>query len=171
MSFETDHERMQASLEEAQTALSTRSDEALQRPFGNGWSAAQHLDHALHATSASLRAASVLVEDRSDRILREGAPTDFGMTVLGERKIPVGAAQAPDGTKPVDRPDRERLVEELGRCHELLGSLAARGPAVDTAPGRLPHPILGEFNAKEWLRFADVHLRHHLAIVAGASDG
>ncbi len=170
MSFGTDRQRMKESLDAAEAVLSSPSDEELHRPFGNGWSIAQHLDHALHATSASLRAVSVLLDDRSDRILREGAPTEFGTTVLAERRIPVGAAQAPDVTRPADRPERGRLAEELARCRELLGACDGRAARVEGATGRLPHPVLGQFDAEEWLRFADVHLRHHLAIVETAHD-
>ena len=33
------------------------------------------------------------------------------------------------------------------------------------APGVVPHPLLGDFDAASWVHLARVHTEHHLAII------
>jgi hypothetical protein len=55
-----------------------------------------------------------------------------------------------------------RLFDDLRREVSALQSEAATLPALD---GRIAHPLLGAFTASQWIRFARVHVDHHLAIV------
>jgi hypothetical protein len=134
-------------------------------PDVSGWSVAQHVDHLAVANLSCLRAAVLLLEGEDERIVSTGSPTMAGRKVLTLGRIPRGRAQAPDGTEPAPDPALEEVRVRLDEGRILFERLRADPEAVASAPGRIPHPLLGPFTAAQWVRFTAVHVRHHLAIV------
>jgi hypothetical protein len=135
---------------------------------GSGWSPAQHLSHVALANGRILKAIVALARGRGTP--RPGPPADGARAVLESGAIPRGTAQAPPGTGPgdvVDLAATRRLLDETRRG---FAGLELSGVAADLARD---HPALGPLTAAEWVRFAAVHTRHHVAIVAellGSSD-
>jgi hypothetical protein len=80
--------------------------------------------------------------------------------------IPRGKGEAPAQVVPDPRPVRYRLREGAAATARRVATLRARAGTLGALAGRLPHPLLGPFGAAHWIRFADVHTKHHLAIVA-----
>ena len=99
------------------------------------------------------------------RIKPDGEASLPGRMLLRAGFIPRGRAQAPEEVLPAEVP----TVEECrARYEAVLQLLAAFAPHLDTIRklrGTIPHPLLGDFRARDWVRFARIHTEHHLAIV------
>lgn len=133
-------------------------------PRITGWSRDQHLDHVLRVLRNILKAVALLVTGDDPRILDDGEPTAAGRRILASGTIPRGRADAPETTLPAEPglTDLQTLFDDVAARHERL---VPHLPALPSLPGRLPHPVLGPFSATQWMRFAKIHTRHHLAIV------
>ena len=53
------------------------------------------------------------------------------------------------------------LMEQMTRLKERLVALIGEVEHFDIT-GKTKHPGLGYFDAREWLGFAEMHMRHHL---------
>ncbi len=141
------------------------SEEQLSRvqPESSKWSPAQHLFHVLLANEMSLKNAESLVARKGMLIRPFGALSSGAEAIIARGRIPRGAAESPRFVRPRDKVD-------LGFVRDLVGSTLAQVKALDAAtvedaPDCVPHQILGDLSATEWLRFARMHTAHHLVIV------
>jgi hypothetical protein len=130
------------------------------------WSPAQQVDHVLQSLDLMLGRAAALVSGTDPEIQADGRPSIAGRLVLTTGWIPRGKAEAPETVLPDPRPVRHRLREAHHAACETVRDLASDASRVKAASGTLAHPLLGAFSARAWVRFADVHTRHHLRIVA-----
>ena len=133
-------------------------------PAVSGWSAAQHLYHVALATDLAFRNVRALVRGSGPMIVQEGEPNALAVRVLTEGSYPRGASQAPRTVQPGNDVDPEFLSEEMRRNREGLAELRALAEAIPRAADGVPHKDLGTLSAAHWLRFARLHLEHHLAI-------
>ena len=162
-----DLERLAARLEETAAVVDWPDERLYPRVEAvSAWSPAQHVDHVLRALEILWGRAEDLVEGRSAEIQPTGGPGLLTRLVLLTGWIPRGRGRAPDAALPDPRPVRHRLRVALRDACVRVESLRSRADALTAATGVLPHPQLGDFDARRWIRFADVHTRHHLAIVA-----
>jgi len=162
-----DLERLAARLDETAAVLGWPDERLYPRVEAvSAWSPAQHVDHILRALDVLWGRAEALAEGRSDEIRTRGGPGLLARVVLLAGWIPRGRGRAPETVLPDPRPVRHRLREALRDATRRAEGLRIRADAFARAPGVLPHPQLGDFDAKRWIRFADVHTRHHLAIIA-----
>jgi hypothetical protein len=53
----------------------------------------------------------------------------------------------------------------LDQGRRLLADLEGRAAQVGTWSGAFPHPQLGRFSARQWVRFTRIHTEHHLALL------
>jgi len=136
---------------------------AARDPSVSGWSVAEHLDHLILAEDGILRWIRTAIDDPA-AFPGEGAPNRVGRLVLFTGRIPRGRAKAPAPTVP-ESPDPERLVGRLSELDALLASVAPRLVEVHASRSTFGHPILGHFTPAQWLRFLDVHHRHHEKII------
>lgn len=132
----------------------------------SGWSPAQHVDHALRTLDRVRLTVEGLQAPATGPAQTGGGPTFAGRVVLTTGWIPRGRGEAPPGVRPDPRPVRHRLRVALGDATQWHERLLPRAAALRRVPGRVPHPLLGAFTASDWIRFAQVHTRHHLAIIA-----
>lgn len=124
------------------------------------WSVAQQVEHLVNVDRAVLDGIDRLLEGDGEK----GGPKLPGWVTLLGRRIPRGRAKAPEAVEPrgVDvetlteraAETRRRVEEHQGRIGELARIRLTR-----------PHPVLGGFDARQWILFLYIHERHHLAIV------
>lgn len=137
-------------------------------PAGSRWSVGEHLEHVARAEVDVLDLVARLAEGRAGE--ERGAPTLAGRAVLLTRWIPRGRGRSPERVQPRAAPAAERRhsMERLLARAAGLAELLERGPEhIASARGKLPHPALGSFDARQWLRFGPIHAEHHLRIVGG----
>jgi hypothetical protein len=123
----------------------------------SAWPPLVHAEHMALAGQGSVNQLDKALE-------REGGPPIgfMGRLVLLLGWIPRGIGKAPATTAPkhVERVEVTALLEALRtRVTTLDLERIARGG------GRAHHPAFGGFTARQWLRFLDIHHRHHLRIV------
>lgn len=134
----------------------------------SSWSVAQQVDHALRAAQTMLAAAASLAPEGAATAAARAARARLnlpGRVVLWLGRIPRGRGQAPAAVLPGTEPERELARGRLSEVRTQLDALAPRATELARWPGALPHPALGRFAARHWLRFAPIHTEHHLAIV------
>ncbi|RKR81499.1 DinB family protein [Mucilaginibacter gracilis] len=128
-------------------------------PPGGGWSYGEVYSHILQANLASLVAiercanGTGKIDDK-----RLGLPAQFIFLV---------------GSFPIKFKAPEKIaaqVNNIGKeeARNLLVKLKTRieqlAPVINKSStfSKIKHPSLGLLNAKQWLRFIDIHTRHHL---------
>lgn len=123
------------------------------------WSIGQHLDHAMRAQAgiaATLDGSATIVD---------GPPTTLlGRVLLAVGWIPRGRGRAPPYTVP-QPVDAQALQSAFDAAITRHAALAAHLPDIAGDPSRSMHPVFGGLTRRQWLRFAFIHLRHHLKIV------
>lgn len=139
-----------------QAGVETRAREA-----GSAWTVGQQLVHIC------LVASSISTARR--RLTRGGGGED-GSTpetkaLLRCLEIPRGVATAPPGLTRPEPPTRGEVRAAYEKALRRWDDLVTRAASIAQARGTVPHPLLGPLDAQEWVRFAGVHGRHHLAIV------
>ena len=125
-------------------------------PAVSHWSIHQHL---AHIALSLLRFAGAIRGINAGEGQPGGRPKTAARLILLTGKIPRGRAQSPDHVIPADAPEPARIRKLIEEARVALH--AAGQPQ---GKNRIEHPLLGPFTAKQWLRFAEVHTRHHLAI-------
>lgn len=133
------------------------------KPSVSGWSVGEHVDHLVLAEQALLEWVEGAIDDPASRSTG-GAPNRTGRLVLVSGWIPRGRAKAPGPTVP-DTPDLSLLPGRLADLARLSGRLEPRLSEVHASRTTFEHPILGHFTPAQWLRFLDVHHRHHEKII------
>lgn len=131
------------------------------------WSIAEHLDHVGRVNISSFLAIDRLVAGREDdpEVLHSGGPKLAMLPVLLFGRIPRGRAQAPERFFPAADVERESVRATLSESRKGLSRTAAKVAALAEARGRIAHPILGNLNARQWLRFVRIHTAHHIRIM------
>lgn len=126
------------------------------------WTVGKQLEHLLLSDESIL--------DRFDRLTdgRE-APAGGGRTLVGRivlltGYIPRGVGKAPGAVKPAGR-DATDIEAGLRRLTERMAELSEQLPLLEEAGWRCRHPYFGALDVGQWMRFMDVHHRHHLKIV------
>ena len=136
-----------------------------QAPEVSGWCAGQHAFHMVLACDLSLKNALALVKD-TGRLVRE--PEDRkpeAQEILRAGSIPRGVAEAPRFVTPPPRLDFPLVRQILGEVRDQRTQIAEDTAALAAAPRAIPHQLLGDLSATEWVRFARVHTNHHLVIL------
>lgn len=124
------------------------------------WSLAQILTHLsigadLVATTLEHRVGKLGMKRRATR--REAV---FRHLLLGVGKFPPGS-EAPERTVPEDRPDPELITAQFRMALERLEVMLEQWPEDRQLNVFVRHPVLGDLNLPEWIRFQYVHGRHH----------
>lgn len=151
------YSRMRSLAEGPHPALTTLA------PARSGWTAEAHLAHVCLANERVFANLKSLREGQGLLVVRGGEPHPRARELLLAGRLPRGEAKAPRMVTPPARMEPGQLLQWLTEGEALL---AALDPASIVASElKIPHQLLGPLDAPEWLRFARVHTRHHLAIV------
>jgi hypothetical protein len=129
-----------------------------------GWSPHEHLAHLALAAELCLRNVQSLVAREGLLIRPDGEPLPAALDTLRAGHIERGIAEAPRMVRPPAAIDPALLSRWLQDGRAALEALARDPAAVDAAPGRIPHQLMGPLSAAQWVRFAAVHTQHHVAI-------
>jgi hypothetical protein len=132
----------------------------LRAPIVSKWSFGQQLEHLYRSSHYVLDRLeeSMTGENASERMGFWGR----GLMVGGF--IPRGAfptippLEPASGTMADIRPLRESLIKRLSQIDWNLVQIKA-------SPGKSRHPRMKWLSSSQWLFFADIHHRHHLAIM------
>jgi len=147
---------MAALIAEGNGALAARAEAV------SGWSVAQQLEH--------LGLTGNRVLDAVDAILRDpatpprGRPNPAGWLLLLTGRIPRGRIKTRDEWAPPDS-SPERARQGVAALTERTAALAARAGELAAGLATRAHPVLGQFDARRWLRFLVIHQDHHLRLV------
>lgn len=140
-----------------QKILAGISDEAFDQPQGSGsWTYAQLYSHIIRANLRSLLAIQKCIHRKS---AGRGRVTLLGWIILISGKLPSQkAAPHRSSARKISRESaRNELMQLKMRTKELM-------PRIIRCPKhcRARHPRLGMLNARQWIRFMQIHTSHHL---------
>lgn len=124
------------------------------------WSIAQIVEHLAIAFDLVATGFAALPEDNSKE--REATPAQAVLrhTLLGSGDLPEGM-RAPDISHPSDDPDPELVVARFRMGIEQTRTLVEDWSEERQVSTFLRHPILGDLNLPEWVRFHFVHCTLH----------
>ncbi len=129
------------------------------QPPNNSWSPGQVGMHLIKATGFYLQQIEICIStnDNADKDMLPAAKQLFQNNELPDVLIegPLTNATTPQPAS------KEALLQGLTDLKEKIKTLEIV-IATSSYKGKTKHPGLHYFTAKEWLQFADMHLRHHL---------
>ena len=124
------------------------------------WSIAQIVEHLAIAFDLVATGFAELSEIEASE--REATPAQSVLrhTLLGSGELPKGM-RAPDISHPSDDPDPELVVARFRMGIEQTRELVEDWPEERQVSTFLRHPVLGDLNLPEWVRFHYVHCTLH----------
>jgi hypothetical protein len=154
-------------------ALETMVLRPLHGLSGEDWHTAPNgrwtLAQILHHLAIGVDRVSRQLEERKDRtdMDRRAKPRQRLMAhvVLGVGRIPRGR-KSPKIALPDERPDPELATAQYRMGVQRLAALAESIPAEQQSRIFAQHPVFGDLNYPEWVRFFYVHNRHHAHQIA-----
>lgn len=124
------------------------------------WSVAQIVQHL----SISVDVVAEAFEGRAHRtdMRRRSTPAQAVIRhlVLGVETIPRGF-KAPAAAQPSEHPDPELVQAQFRMGVERLRLFSEQWPQERQERVFVRHPLLGDLNLPEWIRFHYLHCRHH----------
>ncbi len=124
------------------------------------WTIAQIVAHLALGVDLS----STVLEQRAEKkgMNRRSTP---GQAVLRHLMLQLGAfprsRRTPEATIPPDQPDPDLATAQFRMGVERFVSLSESWPIERQAAVFVRHPVVGDLNLPEWVRFHFVHGRHH----------
>jgi len=147
-------------------AMLERDDDVLFRtvPALSNWSPAHHLYHVALSDGRMCKAIQAICAGH-ERASQTPELNKIGLHILMTEDMMRGRGKAPGMVVPPDTVSRPDLEKTLARCRSKYAEIEALLPSLPAQAKGLPHPFMGVLGAKEWLRLARIHSRHHLAIM------
>ena len=124
----------------------------------SAWTPSEHADHLVKVTTSIVNRILQPDAERVDAPLRM-----IGRVILTIGRIPRGAGRSPERLRGVRVAPAELhagLTKLEGKLDELTAELLA-----DSRGAIVPHPRFGGLKPSQALRFAAVHIDHHLRII------
>lgn len=156
------HEQLIAGIERCRELADDETRLLISNDTISGWSVGLHVEHLWRADSGILGWIQKRLDDSAPA--SDGAPTRTGRAVLVSGWIPRGRAKAPAPSVP-EGLDIASLPDRLVELRGLADALQPRLADLHASRATREHPILGHFTPAQWLRFLDVHHRHHDKII------
>jgi hypothetical protein len=129
-------------------------------PASGGWSFAQLYSHILYVNQLSLISIERCINHTAVQDKRHSDWRVWLILLVG--KLPPGRIKAPDRIAgKVSQIEKKEARNQLLKFSERLEDICRK---IHKAPRdqKISHPRLGPLNAKQWLRFIDIHTRHHI---------
>ncbi|SHF45668.1 DinB superfamily protein [Flavisolibacter ginsengisoli DSM 18119] len=130
------------------------------QPDSDNWSLGQVYLHILNDTNFYMEQAGICLSHKENQSEKktEFAALLFSNNGFPDEKIEVDLLANRTIPQPTNKAD---LVEQMEQLKASLTSLWEK-VSESSDYGKTKHPGLGYFNAREWLEFAEMHMRHHL---------
>lgn len=143
-----------------ETFLTEISEKDFQKsPASGGWSYSEVYSHILEANLLSLLALEKCVKGKAEENTKKTHLAVWLILFLG--KFPPGKIKAPERiaalVQKINPAEAETLMLKFKTKLNELAPLVAGASATQKAK----HPRLGFLNARQWLRFIQIHSRHH----------
>ena len=141
-------------------------DESRVRRDPNRWSVVEIVEHLARAYSGTAKG--------FERCLEKGAPLATTTTLkqriqqfalIGLGYFPEGR-QAPKHIIPAGELDLNAVIDAVRRDLARLDESAVRTREKLGAGKMLDHPIIGALTVDQWLKFHEIHTRHHASQIA-----
>ena len=159
-------ERLAAQFERLASYLKRSEDELFAANSRiSSWSRGEHLFHIALANQLSLGNALALARGKGMLIRPFGQIHEEAEALLRRGRIPRGRAEAPRFVRPPRAPRLDMLRENFEQSRAALLEARANTDAIRHAPDCIPHQLLGDLSATQWLRFARIHTAHHLVTI------
>ncbi|MEJ5961238.1 DinB family protein [Pedobacter immunditicola] len=142
------------------TKLSTIDDEQFQlTPSVGGWSYSEVYSHIFDSSILSLKAMENCLEGKG----KKHSTAFIVKIILFLGYLPPGRKykvpqKLESRVKKMTKVEAEELIQRFAQ--QLEPDYKKMGKA--RADIKTPHPRLGYLNARQWLRFIEIHLKHHL---------
>ncbi len=160
MSIRSHYHSLSGAVEQYERLLQNISEETfIQSPPGGGWSYSETFSHIFQSNLASLIAiekcflgTGVINRNRTHWIV---------WTILFFGRLPPGKFKAPERlVSMVKLISREEAANLIVKFRNRLADVSAK--VMKASPyQKVGHPRLGLLNARQWLRFIEIHTIHH----------
>ena len=127
------------------------------KPSPTCWSLDQVCMHLIEANNYFLEQAAICLAT-NDNVMKE--MTSDARTMFQNNEFPDKIIQGPSNNDTPQPESKEKLLKDLLKLKTQINSVENLISA-SSLKGKSKHPGLGYFNAREWLQFAYMHLRHH----------
>lgn len=133
-------------------------------PSTSQWNVGEQIDHTV---KVGLAVCGFLQRKQSTG---GKGPSPVARLILFTGRIPRGRARAPERVLPEKRTPDE-LAQSIASLRESLASVSSDAALLASNERYFKHPFLGDFTAKEALRFLEVHTSHHIRIIGDILKG
>lgn len=125
----------------------------------DSWSLGQVYMHLIEDTKFYIEQMKTCIST-NDNVVEEASPN--GKTMLLNNDFPDAIIEGAPSNALVPQPgNKQQLRSALTNLKDEINNIETK-ISKSEFKGKTQHPGLGYFNAKEWLQFAEMHLRHHL---------
>lgn len=151
---------IQRTLSEYKDALDAIPEDDFQKkPPGGGWSLSELYSHLIQVNRLALISIEKCINGTAKKNSRYTHWKVWLIMLFG--KLPPGRIQAPqriaEMVSLISREEaRNQLIMFGERFNEVWQNIPKASPHL-----KVSHPVLGPLNARQWLRFIDIHTRHH----------
>lgn len=134
-------------------------DDLQKQPEAGSWSMGQLYVHLVQSSRFFLDQVKTCTSN-NDNADRQHAPA--AIAIFTRNELPDMRIEGPPSNNTTPQPtDKERLVRSLISLRDEFEAVRIN-TADSSFKGKTLHPGLLYFDAAEWLKFTDIHLRHHL---------
>ncbi|MFM6976639.1 MAG: DinB family protein [Sphingobacteriaceae bacterium] len=160
MSLKSIHTGIERSVARYAARLGQITPESFQtQPASGAWCYAEVYSHIFTANLVSLIALENCIKGIAEENSQRTHPAVWLILFLG--KFPPGKIKAPERiaamVQKIHPAEAEKLIIQFNdKLNELVPLVAAASPTQ-----KAKHPRLGLLNARQWLRFIQIHTRHH----------
>ncbi|MDQ3015425.1 MAG: DinB family protein [Bacteroidota bacterium] len=129
------------------------------KPSISGWSLGHVYMHLIENSQFCIEQINkcIQINEHADM---EASP--HGKEMLSHNEFPDETIEGPPTNLLTPQPSgKEEVLESLQQIRSEINALANQ-PELNNSIGKSKHPGLSYLNAREWLQFAQMHLRHHL---------
>lgn len=130
----------------------------IKQPIPNSWTLGQVFVHIIEDTSYHVQQmrTATLTEADGEKDMHDDAKWMFQHNMFPEIQIE-GASTVDNVPQPISK---ETLLRQLTSIRNEVNDLY-RAVDFQTLKGKSEHPGLWYFSALDWLRFTEMHMRHH----------
>ncbi len=140
--------------------LRSVNDNEWHRAPDGKWTIAQILSHL--AVGVDLVGVTFEARAGKENMERRATPKQSLLRhlLLGVGRIPLGL-KSPKVVTPGERPEPEEIQAQFRMGVERIERILDEWPEEKQVAVFVAHPIMGDLNLPEWIRFHFVHCRHH----------